>query len=84
MHELTYNIKRTLDTILMGHDSVKTISDTRLYGMSLKDIIKDVNSTIATSKFKGFINLEGSELHRKLNNIKADLLRNNTLEEICE
>ena len=65
MHELTYNIKRTLDTILMGEDSVKTISDERLYNMSLKEVINEVNSTIATSNFHGFINIEGSELHRK-------------------
>ena len=84
MHELTYNIKRTLDTILMGEDSVKTISDERLYNMSLKEVINEVNSTIATSNFHGFINIEGSELHRKLNNIKSDLLRNKTLEEICD
>ena len=84
MHELTYNIKRTLDTILMGEDSVKTISDERLYNMSLKEVIDEVNSTIATSNFHGFINIEGSELHRKLNNIKSDLLRNKTLEEICD
>ncbi len=84
MYELTYNIKRTLDTILMGEDSVKTISDERLYNMSLKEVIDEVNSTIATSNFHGFINIEGSELHRKLNNIKSDLLRNKTLEEICD
>ena len=84
MYELTYNIKRTLDTILMGEDSVKTISDGRLYNMSLKEVIDEVNSTIATSNFHGFINIEGSELHRKLNNIKSDLLRNKTLEEICD
>ena len=84
MHELSYNIKRTLDTILMGSDSVKTISDDRLYNMTLKNIVKEVNSTIATSKFKGFINVEGSELHRTLNNIKSDLLRNGSLEEQCD
>lgn len=84
MHELTYNIKRTLDTILMGQDSVKTISDARLYNMSLKEIIKEVNSSVATNNFKGFINMEGSEVHRKLNNIKSDLFKNKQLEEICD
>ena len=84
MHELTYNIKRTLDTILMGQDSVKTISDDRLYNMSLKEVIREVNSSLATNNFKGFINVEGSEIHRKLNNIKSDLFKNNQLEEICD
>lgn len=84
MHELSYTIKRTLDTILMGEDSVKTVSDDRLYNMSLKDVINAVGSTIATSRFKGFINVEGSELHRTLNNIKSDLLKNGSLEEQCD
>lgn len=84
MHELTYNIIRTLDSILMGEDSVRTVSEDRLYNMSFKTLINEVNSTIATSKFTGFINMEGSELHRKLNNIKSDLLKNKQLEEICD
>lgn len=84
IHELTYNIKRTLDTILMGQDSVKTISNNRLFNMSLKDVIKEVNSKLDSTTFKGFINVEGSSLHRKLNNIKSDLLKNNQLIEICD
>lgn len=84
MYELTYNIKRTLDTILMGHDSVKTISEGRLYNMTLREVIQEVNSEAATSKFSGFINMENSGLHRTLNNMKADLLRQGTLEEICD
>lgn len=84
MYELIYNIKRTLDTILMGHHSVKTISDDRLYNMSLLDIIKEVDSSIATNNFHGFVDVKGSELHRKLNNIKSDLIKNNLLEEYCD
>lgn len=83
MYELKYNINRTLDTILMGDDSVRTVSEDRLYNMTLKDLVREVNSSILTSRFKGFINEEGSELHRKLNNIKSDLLKNKSLEEIC-
>lgn len=84
MYELIYNIKRTLDTILMGRHSVKTISDDRLYNMSLLDIIKEVDSSIATNNFHGFVDVEGSEIHRKLNNIKSDLIKNNLLEEYCD
>lgn len=83
-YELTYNIKRTLDSVLMGTDSVRTISDDRLYNMSFKDLIREVNSSLATCNFGGFVNLDGAELHRKLNNIKSDLFKNNLLEEICD
>ena len=83
LNEINYNIKRVLDSILMGQDSVKTISNDRLYTQSLKDLTRQVNSSIMTSNFKGFINMEGSELHRKLNNIKSDLFKRNQLEEYC-
>ena len=84
MYEISYNVRRTLDSILMGKDSATTISDDRLYNMTFREVVQELNSSIATSKFRGFINEEGSELHRTLNNIKADLLKNKTLEEICD
>ena len=83
-YEISYNIKRMLDTILMGQDSVKTISDDRLFNLSLKQIAQEVNSAVMVNNFKGTVNVEGSELHRRLNNVKSDLYRNGTLEEICE
>lgn len=83
-HELNYNIKRVLDTILMGQDSVNTISDDRLASFTLKELTQEVNSSIMTNQFKGTINMEGSELHRKLNNMKADLIKNKQLEEYCD
>lgn len=83
-YELNYHIKRVLDSILMGEDSVKTISQDKLYNMSLNEIIEEISSSITTSKFKGFINVEGSDLHRKLNNIKSDLFKNKQLEEVCD
>lgn len=83
-YEISYNIKRMLDTVLMGQDSVKTISDDRLYNLSLKEIAAEVNSAVMVNEFKGTFNVEGSELHRRLNNVKGDLYRNGTLEEVCE
>lgn len=84
LNEINYNTKRILDSILMGQDSVKTITDDQLYTKSFKDLAKMVNSTALNNQFKGFINVEGSELHRKLNNIKSDLFKKNQLEEYCE
>ena len=83
-YELTYNIKRMLDIILMGQDSVKTISDDRLFNLSLKEIAREVNSVVMVNNFKGTMNIKGSELHRKLNNIKADLFKQGILEEYCD
>lgn len=83
-YEISYNIKRMLDTILMGQDSVKTISEDRLFNLSLKEIAEEVSSAVMTNNFSGTFNVEGSELHRKLNNIKSDLYKEGTLEEYCD
>ena len=83
-YEISYNIKRMLDTILMGQDSVKTISEDRLFNLSLKVISQEVNSAVMVNNFTGTMNVEGSELHRRLNNVKSDLYREGTLEEYCD
>jgi hypothetical protein len=43
-YELHYNIKRLLDSALMGQYSVKSINDNSLYKMSLSELAKLVNS----------------------------------------
>lgn len=83
-YEVSYNIKRVLDSILMGQDSVKTLSNDRLFNLSLKQIAKEINSSIMTNNFRGTLDVEGSELHRKLNNIKADLIEQKLLKEDCD
>lgn len=83
-YEISYNIKRMLDTILMGQDSVKTISEDRLFNLTLKEIAQEVNSAVMKNNFTGTMNVEGSELHRRLNNEKADLYRQGVLEEYCD
>lgn len=83
-YEITYNIKRMLDIILMGQDSVKTITEDRLFNLSLKEIAAEVNSAVMVNEFRGTFNVEGAELHRRLNNIKADLYKQKILEEVCD
>ena len=83
LNEINYNTKRVLDSILMGQDSVKTLSDDQLYTKSFKELAQAVNSTALNNQFKGFVNVEGSELHRKLNNMKSDLFKKKQLEEYC-
>lgn len=64
----------------MGTSSSKTITDDRLYTLSLKDLASELNSAIMTNNMPP---LRDSELHRKLNNMKSDLIREGKLEEIC-
>ena len=83
-YEIFYNISRALDTILMGKDSVRTLSVEETFNMSLKELVKSVKSTIMTTSFKGTLNMEDSALHRKLNNIKSDLMKQKQLKEQCQ
>lgn len=83
-YELGYNVNRMLDTVLMGQNSVKSLDRSDLFNLSLKDIAGLVHSSVMVNEFKGTFNAENSDFHRRLNNQKADLLRNGTLEEICD
>ena len=82
-YEVQRNIKRTLDTLLLGDYSTKIISDDRLARMSIKEIAQEVNSDKLTNTFTGTYNIPGSDIHRQLANQKSDLLRKGDLVEIC-
>ena len=84
LYEIDYNIRRVLDSMLMGDVSTKSLSNDLLYASTLKQLTKMVNSNAMNSTFKGTFNEENSALHRKLNNRKADLIKQGILEEICE
>lgn len=80
-YELHYNIKRLLDSALMGQYSVKSISDENLYNMSLKELIRSVNSMVLNPTNIG--TLEDAHLHRILANQKSDLIKKGDLREEC-
>ena len=81
LYEISYNVHRVLDSVLMGTESSKTITDDRLYTLSLKDLAFELNSAIMTNNIPP---LRDSELHRTLNNMKSDLMKEGKLEEICD
>lgn len=81
LYEINRFVQDTLDILLEGDYSAKSIPSSRLYSLSLSQVAKDLNSSKLTSNFKGF-NI--ANVHRKLSNIKESLLRNNELIEKCE
>lgn len=81
-HEILYNIKRMLDSMLMGDISVRTIPTDQLLSMSLVEIAKLVNSDAFNNTSRG--TLQDSGIHRILNNRKSDLMNSNELKEHCE
>ena len=81
LYQLNYNIIRTLDTILMGDNSVATIDDETLYNSSLRELAEIVNSSTMVNTAHGF--LEDALIHRVLANVKQELLENGDLKEEC-
>lgn len=79
-YEISYNVTRLLDSILMGDTSVRSLNN-NIYNMSLQDLVKLVNSRLMTSTLH--INLQDAALHRELGNLKEDLLKNGNLREEC-
>ena len=79
--EMLYNIKRLLDSMLMGDISVKAIPTSKLMNMSLYDMTKLVNSPAFTNVSRATLN--DSQVHRILNNRKSDLMSRNELIEEC-
>ena len=81
LYEISYNVNRTLDTILMGDASVKCIPQSQLYQMNLKTIAKLVGSASMNSNFNGTMN--DATLNRILANKKSELINNGELREEC-
>lgn len=81
IYQINYNINRTLDTILMGDNSVSAIDNKTLYNSSLKDIAKIVNSSTMVNTSYGYLN--DALIHRTLANVKQELLENGDLKEEC-
>lgn len=81
LYELHYNIKRLLDSVLMGQYSVKSMNDSQLYKMSLSQLAKILNSQ--TLEYKTLCSLDDAALHRILSNEKSELMKKGDLREEC-
>lgn len=81
LYQINYNITRTLDSILMGDNSVQAIDNNTLYNSSLRQVAEIVNSSTMVNTSHGF--LEDALIHRTLANVKQELLENGDLKEEC-
>lgn len=80
-YELHYNMKRLLDSTLMGSYSVKSLNGDKLYNMSLKQLARIMQSMLLNPVSMG--SLDDASLHRMLANEKSDLMKNGDLREEC-
>lgn len=78
-YELHYNIMRLLDSVFMGDYSAASIKNP--YQMSLKELASHLNSTVLSNNFQGSI--DDAQLHRRLANVREDLMKKHQVEEIC-
>ena len=78
--EIIYNVNRTLDTVLMGENSVRCVENP--YAMNLKTLAKLVNSSTMISEKRG--SLSDAALNRMMANTKSELMRNKELREECQ
>lgn len=81
-YELTYNLTRMLDSILMGDVSAGAIDSQAITSMNLTDLANLVNSDTFRNHFRG--SLTDSAIHRTLNNKKMEMIQDRKLKEICE
>lgn len=75
-------MNRLLDSVFMGDYSVNTISEKRLYNYSLRDVVRKVNSSLLTNRYKG--SLDDAAISRTASNIKEAMMKSRELEENCE
>lgn len=80
-YELHYNIKRLLDSALMGQYSVKSLDESKLYNMSLKQLATTMQSMLLNPVQLG--TMDDATLHRILANKKSDLMSKGDLREDC-
>lgn len=80
-YQLDYEISRTLDSILMGDNSVRLIPEAQRYGYSLRQLGNIVNSQTMKSGYQDFI--ESGMIHRSLAQAKEALMRKGDLKEFC-
>lgn len=78
--EIMYNVNRTLDTVLMGENSIRCIENP--YIMNLKTLAKLVKSSTMISEKRG--SLDDATLNRIMANVKSDLMKNKELREECQ
>lgn len=81
LYQLNYEVSRTIDTILMGDNSVRAMSKEIWSGQSLYNLGQMVNSSTMQNRFQSYI--DDAALHRIIANAKEKLIERGELKEDC-
>lgn len=79
-YEISYNIHRLIDTILMGEYSSSVLGDT-IYSRSFRNLAQTLNSSSLNNTSPNL--LQQAEVHRILSNYKQELIEKGELKEFC-
>nr|DAK03535.1 MAG TPA: protein of unknown function (DUF4157) [Bacteriophage sp.] len=81
IHEIEYNIKRVLDSMLFGEQSVKSVNNNVVFNSSLHKLAGIVGSKqFENDRFNSITN---AQIHRIVANTKQDLIKKGDLKEFC-
>lgn len=81
-YQVQFQVNRMIDTMLEGSFGIRDLKLQDIGKYSLKQIADLVNSSKMTSV--NSFPLEGSSIHRKLNNMKSAMLKSGQLKEVCD
>lgn len=81
MNEFLYHLNRTLDSVLMGEFSVKSIPAEKIPQLTLRELARKVHSTILQSMSPCSLN-EAAQ-HRCYQNVKSELMKKRELKQEC-
>jgi len=79
---IMYEIRRNLDTMLMGNLSVKNLNIKELTESTILELAGKVQSTEFNTTELNIMDL--ADMHRRTANVKSSLMQSGELEEICE
>lgn len=81
LHEITYHMNRTLDTMISGEYSVKNLSVQKILSSSLLDLGALLSSKRMSNLRTSSVSLD--QIHRIVNNEKSNLMKKGDLIEEC-
>lgn len=81
LYDIFYEIRRNLDTLLMGNKSVANVDVNDVIKSSILELGKLVQSKRLLNNYSS--HLDDAQVHRLTNNIKSDLMSKNELEQVC-
>ena len=79
---IMYEIRRNLDTMLMGNRSVKNLNIKELTESTILELAGKVQSTEFNTTELNIMDL--ADMHRRTANVKSSLMQSGELEEICK